>query len=327
MGSKVSFILGSVGDEMADILTNSIALIREFAPLALQSEPRGYCVCSSKGKDSIVLEKLFEISDVKYWIKYNITGIDPPELVYFAREQFKMQENKGVKIKIQMYEKSMYQMIIDHKTPPTRLMRYCCAELKERIISSEKTSFHSFGVRKAESTNRSTRNEAEILHKNKDKRVSLPITEENSTISLDSAENVILANDNTENRRIFENCAAKGIRAVNPLIYWTDSQIWDFIKSEKLDYCTLYDDGFKRLGCIGCPMAGKQRFYEFKRYPKFRDYYLKAFERMLIKRKQDGVDERRISQGKTLMLWQTANDVMDWWLEKDVDKMQISLFD
>lgn len=41
-----------------------------------------------------------------------------------------------------------------------------------------------------------------------------------------------------------------------PIIYWSDRDIWEFIRSNKMDYCCLYDEGFKRLGCVGCPMGG-----------------------------------------------------------------------
>lgn len=33
-----------------------------------------------------------------------------------------------------------------------------------------------------------------------------------------------------------------------PLIYWTDRDIWQFIRERHMPYCCLYDQGFKRLG-------------------------------------------------------------------------------
>ncbi len=43
----------------------------------------------------------------------------------------------------------------------------------------------------------------------------------------------------------------------------------------------LYFCGFSRVGCIGCPMAGKHRYFEFARYPQYEKLYLMAFDRML----------------------------------------------
>jgi phosphoadenosine phosphosulfate reductase len=66
---------------------------------------------------------------------------------------------------------------------------------------------------------------------------------------------------------------------LNPLLYWTETDVWDLIRREKIPYCTLYDEGFKRLGCIGCPMAGKGRLKEWARWPKYKEAWQRAFEK------------------------------------------------
>jgi len=62
-----------------------------------------------------------------------------------------------------------------------------------------------------------------------------------------------------------------------PIVYWTDEDVWAFIRSRNLPYCELYDQGFKRLGCVGCPMAGPagQR-KEFARWPGYERAWKKA---------------------------------------------------
>lgn len=159
------------------------------------------------------------------------------------------------------------------------------------------------------------RNELEVLHKDKDKRLSLPLERPQTSLYLFS--------DNDNNRQQFENCTTKGVRAVNPLVYWTDNFLWDFIRSEKIPYCQLYDEGFTRLGCIGCPMSRSGQKTEFARYPKFYDQYMRTFDRMLIRRKLDGVDERRATEGLRPMGWNCAQDVMDWYLEERQDENQL----
>ena len=97
--------------------------------------------------------------------------------------------------------------------------------------------------------------------------------------------------DNRENARIVEMCYKNHTTLINPIIDWTTAEVWEFIKENNLPYCSLYDDGFKRLGCIGCPMGSvKQRKYEFERYPKYKNLYLKAFEKM-IENHEGGVAE------------------------------------
>lgn len=66
-----------------------------------------------------------------------------------------------------------------------------------------------------------------------------------------------------------------------PIVYWTDEDVWDFIRSRKLSYCELYDEGFRRLGCINCPMASaKTRKAQLERDPQFLKAYLRASELM-----------------------------------------------
>ena len=44
----------------------------------------------------------------------------------------------------------------------------------------------------------------------------------------------------------------------------------------------MYDEGYTRLGCICCPMTGsKKRNEEFKRWPKYKEMYIRGFEKML----------------------------------------------
>lgn len=100
---------------------------------------------------------------------------------------------------------------------------------------------------------------------------------------------LILNNDNEESRRIIENCQLKGKRIINPIISWTENEVWLFIYSLKISYCELYDCGFRRLGCIGCPLASvKNREWEFKRYPKYREAYIRTFDRMVEARRAAG---------------------------------------
>lgn len=56
---------------------------------------------------------------------------------------------------------------------------------------------------------------------------------------------------------------------VRPLSNWDTEFLWEFIRSENLAYPTLYDEGFRRLGCVGCPIASRSnRLLEMKRWPR-----------------------------------------------------------
>ena len=124
--------------------------------------------------------------------------------------------------------------------------------------------------------------------------------------------------DNRENARIVEMCYKTHTTLINPIIDWTDEEVWEFIHEYNVPYCCLYDEGFKRLGCIGCPMGSpKQREREFERYPKYKNLYLTAFEKMIENR--GGQNEQNsgcngTSQEKSSD-WNTPQEVMDWWIQ------------
>ena len=101
----------------------AIRMIREFEPLALMNDPRGYCLCTSEGKDSRVLGHLMRRAGVRHFYIHNITGIDPPELVYFQRRNFQEYRDMGLTTYDIMYDKSMWQLMIEKKFPPLIRLR------------------------------------------------------------------------------------------------------------------------------------------------------------------------------------------------------------
>ena len=132
---------------------------------------------------------------------------------------------------------------------------------------------------------------------------------------------MVLTNDNAESRRVIESCYKRTKVTINPIIDWEDSDVWNFIKSNGIPYCSLYDEGWERLGCIGCPMARQQgREREFIRWPKYKDSYIRAFDKMLRQRELSGM--KWFMHGLV-----TAKDVFNWWMEYDVLPGQLNWFE
>jgi len=48
---------------------------------------------------------------------------------------------------------------------------------------------------------------------------------------------------------------ANGLIKVNPLINWSESQVWDYVKVNHVPYNKLHDQGFPSIGCQPCTRA------------------------------------------------------------------------
>lgn len=102
-----------------------------------------------------------------------------------------------------------------------------------------------------------------------------------------------------------------------PLIYWTDADIWQFIRDNNIPYCSLYDEGFKRLGCIGCPMGGPEaQKREFARWPAYERLWRRGFEDYWDRWK--GVPRRTRNKAGNHERWiekmETVDDLWNWWI-------------
>ena len=267
--------------------------------------PEGLYLAFSGGKDSVTVKRLLDMAGAKYDAHYRVTSVDPPELVRFIRDRYGdvdrevPRDESGKPI-------TMWNLIPRKLMPPTRLVRYCCEELKE---SGGEGRMTVTGVRWAESRNRQD-NQGVVTIMSRSIQKEIP---DNPDFLPTRQGGLMLMNDNTENRRLIETCYRRHKTTLNPIIDWTDAEVWRFIRQERVPYCCLYDEGFRRLGCIGCPMATRRgRSIEFARWPKYLAAYLHAFEKMIRER------ERR---GKIDGTWRIGTDPMEifhWWMQDGV---------
>lgn len=278
--------------ELLEKVNRSIEILKNFEP---QTEP--YYVCYSGGKDSDAIRILCELANVKHELWHNHTTVDAPETVRYVRAV--------PEIHINYPEKTMWQLIVEKKMPPTRLARYCCEELKEHGGCGR---VKVTGVRKAESR---SREESGGLIKilGKPKKTQTLAAEFGADFSAAKRGGTIFNMDNSETRRVVEHCYRTTSTMVNPIIDWTDEDVWDFLKYYGCEGNPLYKCGWKRIGCIGCPLAGKHRYTEFARYPKYKENYIRAFDRMLKARKE--------AEKKTDERWSNGESVFKWWLGED----------
>lgn len=260
-------------------IDKAIARLQAFQP------SEGYYLAFSGGKDSQVIYQLAVMAGARFEPHYNVT-IDPPELVHFIKRQYP-------EVARHLPERSMFRLIVDHKMPPTRRFRYCCQSLKERGGMGRVVVT---GVRWAESVRR----------RNNRGLVELDNGKAGRRIMVDDSEMTQLAlfNDNADTRQMLEFCPTKGKHVLNPIIDWSDNDVWAFIRGMGLPYCSLYDEGFTRLGCVGCPQQGGNKMArDFARWPAYRANYVRAFDRMLVARRAAGL----------ATTWDSGEEVLQWW--------------
>ena len=111
-------------------------------------------------------------------------------------------------------------------------------------------------------------------------------------------------------RKKIEFCyKSSGKRYLNIIIDWTDGDVWDFIKDQHIPYCSLYDEGFKRIGCVLCPL-NRDRNKHITRFPKMVNAWKAAF-----RNRYKYCQERGLNSAKR---FRNAEDMFNFWLY-DVD--------
>jgi len=106
-------------------------------------------------------------------------------------------------------------------------------------------------------------------------------------------------------RRMVETCYQDSTRRfVHPIIDWTTADVWAYIRDRKLPYCSLYDEGFARLGCVLCSMSGDTKIH-LARWPKTCE---------AIKHSVYRYWERQTKGGQR---FPTPGSLWLWWLDRD----------
>lgn len=109
-------------------------------------------------------------------------------------------------------------------------------------------------------------------------------------------------------RKMVEHCLDDPSKRYLHVIFdWTEEDVWEFLRKNQIPYCSLYDEGWKRIGCLFCPMAGKHKLVEATRYPRYVSLFIKAFDRLFV--------ERKASDKLDFQNWDNGEAFFWWWLE------------
>lgn len=254
-------------------IDRSIELIKKAESLALKYQDYGFHLAFSGGKDSQVIYELCKMAGVKFRPVMNVTTVDPPELMKFVRKNYP-------DVIMERPEVNFYKLMVREKGLPTMFARFCCKYLKEGSGAGTVTIL---GIRKAESLKRAKRNELEISgHKYSNSLDQFNIDNQNQFVCLNGQDKIMLS----------------------PIIDWSTSEVWQFIRSRKLEYCELYDKGYHRIGCMFCPMSSVRiKNLDRRNYP--------GVERAIKKSIQQLVE-----MGKYEPFNGNVDEIFEWWISK-----------
>lgn len=281
-------------DVLFDKIIYSINLIRRAEKIALQLDPiNGYYLAFSGGKDSQALYHLTLLAGVQFKAYMNLTSVDPPEVIRFVKKEYPNVELIRPSI-------SIYSMAIKKKMLPTRLIRWCCKEFKESFGAGLVTLI---GIRHAESQRRKKRQELSTQIKGVRNELSFDQWSEHS----ESMVTCIGGRDKV---------------LLSPIIAWSDRDVWNFLNIIiNVKHCILYDQGYNRIGCIGCPMSSyRQKNAEFIRWPHVRNNWLKVCKQLI----DNGYIRYNFNSPEQLFSWWISGKNYNEWYNDSIVQKKIN---
>ena len=250
----------------------------------------------SGGKDSDVILQLAKESGVPFRVTHNLTTADPPDNVYYIRRVFAALREEGIDCRINVPRRSLWRIMRETLVIPSRIMRVCCSELKERRMPD--APYIVTGVRWAESAGRRAKSGIAMVYTARERGV-----EEKAAAA------GLLTTDDASSRRLFEQCQLRGVRVLNPIIDWSDDDVWSYLHSRGIEGNPLYKEGWTRIGCVGCPLARpRAREIAFARYPKLYKAWRDAIAYVIERRKEMG--NPMFLAGKEV---ESVDDVLGVW--------------
>ena len=256
-------------------LQHSVDVLRKAENIALRYDPdNGFWLGFSGGKDSQALYHVAQLAGVKFKAHFSPTTLDPPQVIRFIRHHYPDVEFGKVTM-------SIYDMAVQKKILPTRTMRWCCAEYKEKGGAGTVTLV---GVRHAESARRANRPEVTTASRKFGGNLDDFFAFQEKEIRK-KYKNMNFDQWSIDQMQTLTCVSGKDKIIISPIIDWSDADVWEFLNHiVRVPHCELYDPPFnkKRIGCVLCPMSNvKQKLKDCKLFPHVKHRWLEAIKRLV----------------------------------------------
>ena len=256
-------------------LQRTVEILVRAEKIALRYDAEnGFWLGFSGGKDSQALYHAAQLAGVRFKAHFSPTTVDPPQVIRFIRHQYP-------DIVFGKVEMSIYQMAVKKKSLPTRNLRWCCAEYKEKGGAGTVTLV---GVRHAESAKRAKRQQVEVSgHKFSGSLDDFATFQEQEIRK--KYKNINFDQWSIDQKQTVTCISGKDKIIISPIIDWTEADVWEFLnRVVEVPHCELYDPPFnqRRIGCILCPMANKkQKIRDCQLFPYAKSNWLKTIDLLI----------------------------------------------
>ena len=302
---------------MKQVYQNSIDLLRKSESLAMKYSPDGFYLAFSGGKDSQALYHIAKMAGVKFRAHMALTSVDPPEVIRFVKTRYP-------DVVLHKPKDSIYHIAVRRKfLLPSRLIRWCCAELKEEGGAG---TVCLTGIRKAESVRRKQRSSVEVSNRSfagnlddfynwQKEQIDKKVKNLNQDQFAEQGESEIRCVN------------GKDKIIINPILDWQDSDVWDFLNYvAKVPHCELYDRGWSRIGCICCPMSSyNHKIRELNLYPHVKRNWIKAIKQIRAEGIGDNIlTKNYFGEGTEDEI---CEQIFNWWISgKSYDEWYADTF-
>lgn len=241
------------------------------------------------------LYHIAEMSGVKFHAEMQVTTLDPPELMSFVRKNYPQ-------VKLNLPEINFYNLIKQKKMLPLRMSRYCCQVLKEQAGAGTCTLI---GIRADESSKRKARQEVEKIGKVRGKLFDIDQWSRNYEHGIECV-------------------GGRDKIVVSPIHRFTNREVWNFIRGNEIKYCSLYDEGFHRIGCMFCPMSSsKMKYVELKRYPKVAQTIIASIQYLIDNNTNPYMSNHNATAEEIFYWWISGENADEYFATK---RLQLTLF-